>query len=177
MGAGAYGAAFLNAGKNVVLKYCLDYDSFLASINEAESLLILKDAHGVQKLVGMCPQRFLLATEYGGPILEDWLGEWSPLLPQQWIDVAIKIVKIFNGILKLGVVHNDFKSDNLCLQVTPLGIRVTLIDFGLARHRGEFLRLNGNFSAGGWYPPEFFQGAGGRCGSRSEAYSIGKVME
>lgn len=127
----------------------------------------------MQRLAGVCLERFMVATRYGGPILRRWPGEESPLLPRQWVDVAIKVVKIFEGVHSRGVVHNDLKGNNLCLEVTPTGFEVTLIDFGLAKRTGKSLSLSGAWSADGCYPPEFFEEGGGRRDSRSEIYAIG----
>lgn len=125
---------------------------------------------GVQRLAGVCLESFMVTTRYGGPILRRWLGEESPLLPRQWVDVAIKVVKIFEGVHSRGIVHNDLKGNNLCLEVTPTGIEVTLIDFVLAKRTGKSLSLSGAC------PPEFFEEGGGRCDSRSEVYAIGRLM-
>ncbi|XP_063611653.1 uncharacterized protein LOC134785278 [Penaeus indicus] len=109
-------------------------------------MAVLRRVQGIQELVGVCLERFMMATKYGGSILQRWLGSKSPLLPQQWIDIAIKITKIFRDIHSLDIIHNDIKSNNLCLEVTPDGIEVTLID-------------------------------GGRCGSWSDIYGIGRLMK
>ncbi|XP_047499088.1 uncharacterized protein LOC125045704 [Penaeus chinensis] len=120
-------------------------------------MAVLRRVQGIQELVGVCLERFKMATKYGGPILQRWLGSKSPLLPQQWFDIPIKITKTFRDIHSLDVIHNDIKTNNLCLEVTPDGIEVTLIDFGLFERRGKYLRLSGDWCADEYYLPEFFE--------------------
>lgn len=176
LGAGSYGEAFLNAKDNVVVKYSFGFNEYLSSVSEVKAMAALKDVRGVQKLVGVCPERFMIATRYGGPILHSWLAKDSPLLPKHWIDIAAEIARIFSEIHSLGFVHNDIKTNNLCLEVTPDGLEVTVIDFGLAEKRGKRLHLSGGWDEVDCYPPEFFKKRGGRCRARSDVYGIGKIL-
>lgn len=86
---GSYGETFLNAEHQVVLKYFHNYQDFLTSAKEVRALTLLKDVRGVQKLVGVCPERLVMATKYSGRILGGWMGRDSPLLPAQWVDIFI----------------------------------------------------------------------------------------
>lgn len=177
LGAGSYGEAFLNADKDVVLKFSRDYNTFVSSINEAKSMMTLKDIKGVQQLVGVCPERFVLVTKYAGYTIRKWIGKKSPLLPLQLVEVAISIAEIFAKIHLSGVVHNDIKSDNLCLLFTTKGLKATLIDFGMAKNNGIKIELEGEWDPEQCNPPEFFKELGGECSPLSDVYSIGGLMD
>lgn len=60
--------------------------------------------------------------------------------------------------------------------MSPNGIEVTVIDFGLSERWGEYLRLPGHWSPDRSFPPEFFRSHGGRCRARSDVYAIGRLM-
>ncbi|XP_042882700.1 uncharacterized protein LOC122259826 [Penaeus japonicus] len=176
LGEGTYGEAFLNATKKVVIKFSFDFYTYKSSVTEAKFMLALEGVYGVQRLVGVCPERFMLVTKYGGPTLSRWTRRKSPLLPLQWVQIAIDLAKVFGDIHSDGVVHNDIKSNNICLDVTPKGTKITVIDFGLAKKYGHRQGLQGDYDPDHCYPPEFFDKYGGRCCSRTDVYGIGKVL-
>lgn len=80
------------------MKFSFDFKTYLSAIKESEAMTVLNDVPGVQRLVGVCPERFMIVTEYGGPILYNWLRNSSELLAYEWIDIATKIIKIFKAI-------------------------------------------------------------------------------
>lgn len=132
----------------------------------------LKGVRGVQKLVGVCPERLMIATEYGGPVLCSWMGRISPLLPRQWIDIASEIALIFADIHALGFIHNDIKSNNICLDVTPNGLDVTVIDFGLSERRGEYLDL-----LGAWREDKLLAAGVLHTGRRALQTAVGRLRD
>lgn len=67
------------------------------------------------------------------------LGKNSPVLPLQWLDVAIQVTEILQEMHSLRIIHNDIKTNNLCLDITPEGVEVTVIDFALATEKGEYV--------------------------------------
>ncbi|XP_042855654.1 probable serine/threonine-protein kinase fnkB [Penaeus japonicus] len=95
----------------------------------------------------------------------------------EFVEIALKIAKTFGGIHQSGVVHNDIKWDNLCLQFTTKGLKVTLIDFGIAKDYGMTMSLEGEWIPEGCYPPEFYKDFGGECCHESDVYAIGGLMQ
>lgn len=62
LGAGTSGIAFLNPAKNLVVKFCVDIDAFNSAVGEAKVMQTLRAVPGVQRLVGICPKRFVMVT-------------------------------------------------------------------------------------------------------------------
>lgn len=72
LGAGTYGEAFLNSAAGRVVKFAFCFKSYRSAINEALVLASLERVPGVQRLVGVCLERALIVTRYGGPTLWEW---------------------------------------------------------------------------------------------------------
>lgn len=177
LGAGGYGEAFLNVKTRIVAKFSFTFDSHISSLKEAKWMIELEDVPGIQRLVGICPERFMLLSEYGGPTLQKVLRTEGALTPKQWIQVAIKLAEAFQGMHSCDIIHNDIKSDNICVAIVGNSFKVTPIDFGLARRAGEVIKRRGKFSITRHYAPEFYQESqGARCSSLSDIYAIGRVI-
>lgn len=127
---GTYGEAFLSAAENVVIKLSFDYNSFLSV--------------SVERLGRAAARRRVPRTLHDGhqirrPDPVPRLGKNSPVLPLQWLDVAIQVTEILQEMHSLRIIHNDIKTNNLCLDITPEGVEVTVIDFALATEKGEYV--------------------------------------
>lgn len=143
LGEGACGEAYVNSEEKLVVKFSFDYKSYCLALNEAIALTSLKEVAGVQRLVGVCLERALIVSLYAGPILNDLFHPDVLLLPEEWVDLFIKIVETFRAIHAQKYVHNDIKDNNICVRRTPGGFEVTVIDFGLTKPAGYILCLAG----------------------------------
>lgn len=125
------------------MKFSTSFKSYISAITEAIALTSLKKVPGVQWLVGVCPEQALMVTHYGGPILRDWYHPAVVVLPKEWVEIAIEIVKAFMDIHSCNLVHNDIKCNNICVSRAQGGFKVTVIDFGLSKKEGQRIRLSG----------------------------------
>ncbi|XP_037797751.1 serine/threonine-protein kinase pkn2-like [Penaeus monodon] len=177
LGKGAFGVAYLISRTNTVVKFSFNYTAYVAALAEAQAMTALKDVPGVQRLVGVCPERAMIATAYAGPILYDWLREADALLPEEWVAITLKVAEVIRAIHAKGIIHNDIKNDNICVKKTPHGVEVTVIDFGMSKREGQHLYLSGSWTQDSHNPPEFFRPQGGKCSSLSDVYSVGQVLK
>lgn len=141
-------------------------------------MVALKDVPGIQRLIGLCNEKFMIVTRFGGVTLNKAIRNKEILCPEDWIDIAIKTAQAFRGIHSRGIIHNDLKGNNICVKRSSKGgMEVTIIDFGLARKAGTFLSLSDQFSPTGHYAPEFYRKhTGGECSSLSDVFAVGKLL-
>ncbi|ROT63332.1 protein kinase [Penaeus vannamei] len=130
----------------------------------------LRAVEGVQRLVGLCPRRFVLVTQYAGPDLDVYLQQ-TEVLPQQRVSIALQVAKISRAIHSHGLVHNDLKGNNLCVRPTPGGLEVTAIDFGMTFKTGSQLTFTDDPTK--HYAPEMCGGGLGESTSATDVYSVG----
>ena len=109
-----------------------------------------------------------------GNTLEDYIANESN---------ALKILRIFpvlaqklHEIHSKGVVHHDIKLDNIIVDDTVDGeIRVHIINFGLARPIGHYMRLTAHRHQK-WYAPEVCMEEGGPSIPENDVYSFGYFL-
>lgn len=177
LGAGGNGEAFLNKETRIVAKFSFCYDTYVSFLKEAEWMMKLEDVPGIQRLVGMCPERFMMLTVFGGPTLQKFLKWKRRLTSKQWLQVAIDLIEVFQRLHSRDVIHNDIKSSNICVNMEGNNIKVIPIDFGLTKSAGELVKKYGEFMGLRNFAPEFYQKPqGARCNSLSDIYSIGRVI-
>ena len=97
------------------------------------------------------------------------------LLPlAQVFDIILQVLKALHGAHSLGVVHRDIKSENIMLiEDAGGGERIKILDFGLARMKGD-LRLTATgqvFGTPEYISPE--QATGGDATPISDQYAAG----
>ena len=93
---------------------------------------------GTDEGIGHLPQLFLTMELLRGPTLEDRIKTSGPLSPEEAIPIVRQMVAGLDAAHGEGVVHRDFKTNNVMLEPPTSGAhagvgRVVITDFGLAR--------------------------------------------
>lgn len=98
-------------------------------------------------------------------------------------EIFIQTAKILREIHSRSIVHNDVKDNNICVSYEK-DVKVTLVDYGLARHIGEMIfeksvdPVEAEFIRREYYPhyaPEAFQGE--PSSPESDVYSLGFTIK
>ncbi|MEM6793004.1 MAG: protein kinase [Acidobacteriota bacterium] len=87
----------------------------------------------VPSLGGSLPVTFVTMELLHGETLEDYLAKKGALDTDQALDLTTQMCAALSAAHDAGVVHRDFKSNNVMLVPTESGTRVVVTDFGLAR--------------------------------------------
>lgn len=91
--------------------------------------------------------------------------------------ITLQSARAYDSLHTAGFTHNDIKANNICVQKTPAGPVVTLIDFGMTEISREKMALACSWSEGLHYAPELcMSDKVGRCSSLSDVYSVGRVL-
>ncbi len=113
-----------------------------------------------------------------GVSLGQRLGEKGRFSPEEALPIVTGMAAALSAAHRAGVVHRDFKSDNVMLAAEPDGERVVVTDFGLARHTAtatqdsaEARGLEGTLA---YMSPEQLQGQSAR--QPADIYALGLVM-
>ena len=116
---------------------------------------------------------YYIAMEYiRGKTLKEVIREEAPLDQLRAIDYAIQILQAAAFAHRRGVIHRDFKPQNV--MVAPDG-RLKVTDFGIARAGASEMTETGSIMGTAQYlSPE--QAQGQRVGAQSDLYSIGVML-
>ncbi|XXX73112.1 protein kinase [Sorangium sp. So ce134] len=169
------------SGRAVALKVLqgASADDLRRFAREAEALVTLRlpgvaqyVAHGVTGA-----GRPYLAMEWlDGVTLEERLGQ-GPLSIAESVTLAARVATTLGAVHRLGIVHRDLKPSNLML-VDGAVERVTLLDFGIARH----LRLAQTLTSPGavlgtpgYMAPEQARGDS-QIDARADVFALGCVL-
>ena len=89
--------------------------------------------HGLDPATG---QAFLVFEHLTGETLVDASRRWR--MPRDFsvaLEVSIQITEGLRQVHQLGIIHRDLKPSNIFLSLGPAGVRVKILDFGLAKIR------------------------------------------
>ncbi|KAK8718732.1 hypothetical protein OTU49_014511 [Cherax quadricarinatus] len=134
LGSGTYGTCYLASvsSSRWVTKSCQGSSMCVRSlVQEMRALHALQDIPGVQKIIAVCPEYLTIVTEYAGDTLET-LTKKRVLSRLQTLEILSQVCNILIGIHSHGWIHLDIKANNICIKRTREGLRVTIIDYGLA---------------------------------------------
>ena len=139
-----YGAQHPRIGKRVAIKvlgpqFCRDASTVARF--EQEARLVNDVHHGniveVYQLGDLPDGRKYMVMEWlEGESLSDRI-ERGPMPPAEAIEVLDAICDALEAVHEKGIVHRDLKSDNVFLAKAHRGVRVKLLDFGLAKLSGN----------------------------------------
>src|SRR5450631_52772 len=113
-----------------------------------------------------------------GVSLAQRLSERGRLSPEEALPIVIGMAAALSAAHRAGVVHRDFKSDNVMLASGPDGERIVVTDFGLARNSSpathDSLEARGMEGTLAYMSPEQLQGQSAR--QPADIYALGLVM-
>ena len=113
-----------------------------------------------------------------GPNLRALIKQQGPLTQGAAAEIIRQVCAALDESQRQGVVHRDLKPENIVVQQTPTGLRVKVLDFGIASLRDltvSRLTQTGQIVGTPYYmSPE--QCVGEELDGRSDIYSLGVVM-
>ena len=93
-------------------------------------------------------------------------------------DVAAQVCSALDEAHRLGIIHRDIKPDNIVLQESRAGLRVKVLDFGIAKlhdaAQSKLTQTGGVIGTPHYMSPE--QCMGEDLDQRSDVYSLGVVL-
>jgi serine/threonine protein kinase len=113
-----------------------------------------------------------------GQSLRHIIKERGPVPITVATDVTTQVCAALDEAQRLGIVHRDIKPDNIILQDTPAGLRVKVLDFGIAKLRdmtqSNITQTGSVMGTPRYMSPE--QCMGEEVDPRSDIYSMGIVI-
>lgn len=121
---------------------------------------------------------YLVMELVEGQNLRQIIKQQGPLPPATVSEITTQVCSALQVAHQQNVVHRDLKPDNIMVNATISGLRVKVLDFGIAKLRDlstSNLTMTGNVMGTPHYmSPE--QCLGEEIDSRSDLYSLGVVM-
>lgn len=121
---------------------------------------------------------YLVMELVEGKNIRTMIREKGPLPPKTVADILTQACGALEAAHRQHIVHRDIKPDNIVVDVTPAGLRVKVLDFGIAWMRDmstASLTQTGNVIGTPHYmSPE--QCLGEELDNRSDIYSLGVVL-
>jgi eukaryotic-like serine/threonine-protein kinase len=141
------------------------------------------DIHDVGTLADGLP--FMLMEYLNGESLGRRLARVGRLSPSEARSVVIQASSALEAVHDRGVVHRDLKPDNLFLvpdSLVPGGERVKVLDFGVAKLRGDLsgggvqTRSGTLLGTPHYMSPEQCRGLNDLIDSRTDIYALGVIL-
>ncbi len=124
---------------------------------------------------------FLTMELLDGETLSDRLSRSGAMSPQQALPIVKQLTEGLHAAHRVGIIHRDFKSQNVVLETTEDGVRAVITDFGLARGEagddsfGVSLTIaNAVIGTPAYMAPE--QVEGGTITAAADLYALGVVL-
>jgi serine/threonine-protein kinase len=123
---------------------------------------------------------YLVMELVEGQSLRDILKQQGPLTPPAAAEVMTQACAALDEAHRQNVVHRDIKPDNIIVAAAPTGLKVKVLDFGIAKLRDLSATASNLTQAGSvmgtphYMSPE--QCLGEELDSRSDIYSLGVVL-
>lgn len=145
---------------------------------EIKYLSKLQHLNGIQRLVGVCPERSVMITEDAGLSLYDFVFKYE-IPDTMYMQIMYDLISICQSVIETGYVHNDLKLANVCIEIIDEEPKVTLIDFNLACAVNQRYFYNSYFTDSEiqscpWIKPSVMKG--GKCNESTEAYSLAYMV-
>jgi len=122
--------------------------------------------------------QYLVMELIEGKSLREFAKQQGPLEPALAAEVTSQVCAALDEAHRQHIVHRDIKPDNIILNSTPTGLRVKVLDFGIAKLRDDtasHLTQTGSVMGTPHYmSPE--QCLGEELDSRADIYSVGVVL-
>jgi len=139
--------------------------------------------------VGFLPDGFrpyLMMELLQGESLGKRLQREHPLPIHEAVEIAVQTAFALSAAHACGIVHRDLKPDNLFLvpdpAMPPLGMRVKVLDFGIAKLRGELssgsvkTRTGTIMGTPQYMSPEQCRGVAEHIDERTDIYTLGIIV-
>lgn len=122
--------------------------------------------------------QYLVMEHVEGQTIRQIIKEQGPLTPSATAEIINQACAALEEAHRQNIIHRDIKPDNIIVNVTASGLRVKLLDFGIAKLRDDSagnLTQTGSILGTPYYmSPE--QCLGEELDSRSDVYSLGVVL-
>jgi serine/threonine protein kinase len=122
--------------------------------------------------------QYLVMELIEGQSLREFAKQQGPLDASLAAEVTLQVCAALDEAHRQHIVHRDIKPDNIILNATPTGLRVKVLDFGIAKLRDDtasHLTQTGSVMGTPHYmSPE--QCLGEELDSRADIYSMGVVV-
>ena len=121
---------------------------------------------------------FIVMELLEGESLVDRLQR-GPMDPEEAFDVAIQLVETLAAVHQHGIVHRDLKPPNIFLHRDGDEVVVKVLDFGIARVKGETFRKRLTITGEIVGTPRFMapeQAFGGEVDHRADLYAAGLIL-
>jgi eukaryotic-like serine/threonine-protein kinase len=188
MGA-VYAAEHAVIGRRAAVKvlkaqYAQDEAVVARFFNEARATTAIDHPSIVEVLdVGLMPggTPYLVMELLGGETLARRLREVRPSLEDS-VQLACQVASALGAAHAKGIVHRDLKPDNLFLVDHPDGVRVKILDFGIAKLRGDLPQAMVQTQTGSligtpaYMSPEQCRGVSREIDRRTDIYSLGMIL-
>jgi serine/threonine protein kinase len=122
--------------------------------------------------------QYLVMELVEGESLRRIIKQQGPVTPSASVEIANQICAALDEAHRHSIIHRDIKPDNIIVNVTATGLRVKVLDFGIAKLRDD---VAGNLTQTGsilgtphYMSPE--QCLGEELDSRADIYSLGVVL-
>lgn len=112
------------------------HDIILRFKREADTIAQLRHANVVElyRYGRLIDGRPYLVMEYlSGDNLAKHVERYGPMTPEEVLGVLAPLCDALAQAHELGIVHRDLKASNVVLSQEPGGLRVVLLDFGIAK--------------------------------------------
>ena len=129
-------------------------------------------------------QAFIAMELLRGEDLTTFLGRYGRLDPSVAAEIVKQLLAALNAAHVTGVVHRDLKPDNIFItrdKAAPGGIRVKVLDFGIAKLCGDNVPAKAKTKGGAilgtpaYMAPEQCKG-GMEIDSRADLYAVGCIL-
>ncbi|XP_042242224.1 calcium-dependent protein kinase 1-like [Homarus americanus] len=177
LGHGTYGSCHLVTVSNSqwVIKAIPATPAIVLTLQkEIQALSVLQNVPGLQKIIGVCPSKLTLLTEYAGESLDKYLQTHTCTIGQR-LQIVKQVTRTLLAVKERGWVHTDVRCENICIQNTPSGIRATLIDLGLSAQIGKFNRFPPGTKSPFYMAPEVVKNS--PVTSQADVYSMGRLLQ
>jgi serine/threonine protein kinase len=122
--------------------------------------------------------QYLVMELVEGESLRQIIKQQGPLTPSASAEIVSQVCAALDEAHRHNIIHRDIKPDNIIVNVSATGLRVKVLDFGIAKLRDE---TAGNLTQTGsilgtphYMSPE--QCLGEELDGRSDIYSLGVVL-
>ncbi|KAK8754201.1 hypothetical protein OTU49_014850 [Cherax quadricarinatus] len=162
---------------DIVIKTFTGSEPYEDLFTELKYLHRVQGVTGVQKLVGVALKLPLLITEFDGISLYKYCCK--DIEKNKFFIILKNICRTVKELNMLGIIHNDIKSDNICVKESHGEPKTSLIDFGNSTEKGDILfkrRLSKHAKETlDWIAPEVQESKVST--PESDAYSVAVMTE